>query len=135
MKRMAMCVAFMAAAVVGCQGKTVHCERCNKDVAVGTYCPACEKVVGYTGTVHCDKCKKDMPAGSYCAACNRFMLPGKVHCAKCNKDVPTGTWCEGCKKYVGVPGVTYDEATKKPKAVAGGKDCACGGTCDTCKKK
>jgi hypothetical protein len=108
-------------ALVGCSqtGKMVTCEKCQKKVTVGEYCPKCNKVKGYTGTVHCDKCGKDFAAGEYCAKCNRFMLPGKVHCAKCGMDMPKGAYCGKCKAYMGVEGVRYCPKGKRPVPMAG----------------
>jgi len=118
---------LMLLILAGCQGKTVHCDMCNKDVPVGTYCTKCQMVVGLEGTVHCDKCGKDMPAGKYCPKCNRIMMPGVVHCARCGKDVPKGSYCEICKMYAGLPKLAYCEQCKAPYNKAKG--------CPTCGKK
>ena len=132
-------VPLMLLALSGCQmfAKTVHCDDCNSDVPVGTYCTKNQTLMGQQGTVHCDKCNKDMPTGKYCAKCNRIMLPGTVKCA-CGMEMPKGSYCGGCKAYVGVPNVVYCPACKAPHDKS--KDCAgcstpCAKACKTAAAK
>ena len=99
-----------------CPLSAAKSEGCAK----GSWCNKCQKVHGVEGTVHCDKCGKDFAAGTYCATCNRIMLPGTVKCEKCNKELPKGAYCPGCKKYLGVEGVAYCEHCKKPYNVKQG---------------
>ena len=117
--------ALLLVVIVGCESgdkegwtaqgeRTVYCDKCKKNIPVGTYCAKCQCVAGCKGMVHCDKCGKDVQAGTYCAKCNRFILRGKVHCDKCGKDVPRGTYCPVCDKYVGLDKVAYCKTCRKP---------------------
>ena len=47
----------------------VHCRKCGKDVAKGTYCDVCERYVGVEGVSYCEKSKRPRATGASCGGC------------------------------------------------------------------
>ena len=108
------CVKEEAGDVATKNDPVYRCPVCEKVMAKDAYCVQCNAVAAVEGTVHCDKCEMDKKIGTYCGKCNRFMFDDEIRCEKADKTIIKGTFCAKKKVYRRLPTVGYCETCQKP---------------------
>jgi len=114
------CVKEEANQVTGENDPVYRCPVCETVMEKDAYCTQCNAVAAIAGTVHCDECDMDKKIGTYCAKCNRFMFDDEIKCDKAGKTIIKGTFCPKKKAYRRLPTVQYCETCKKPFEAATG---------------